>query len=285
MRDTTRARAGDAPATVVRRARAAPSDEHGEHRHAVAVDPEIKARNVRRLRRIEGQVRGLQKMVDEDRYCADIMTQISSVHEALRSVGRELMRNHLKHCASTAIRRGRRQGGRDVRRAARAHVQARAVMMHSIVRLVSCARLARRVRARRRIGRAPRGAGPRTDRLLQHRAPAGRSASRTRCPIEYRGVELHLAPLRWESARNATYRWSLEPEVAVGMFPRTQLQIGVPFAFVDRRTSSAHAASPASRSSALHALNAETSIPALALAADVLLPVGVTRPRRARTAR
>ncbi|HUQ82972.1 MAG TPA: metal-sensitive transcriptional regulator [Gemmatimonadaceae bacterium] len=82
------------------------NDESGEHRHAVAVDPDIKARNVRRLRRIEGQVRGLQKMVDDDRYCADIMTQISSVHEALRSVGRELMRNHLKHCASTAIAAG-----------------------------------------------------------------------------------------------------------------------------------------------------------------------------------
>ena len=75
-------------------------------RHAVAVDPDIKARNLKRLRRIEGQVRGLQKMVEEDRYCADIMTQISSVHEALRSVGRELMRNHLKHCASTAIAAG-----------------------------------------------------------------------------------------------------------------------------------------------------------------------------------
>ena len=54
------------------------------------MDPEIKARNLKRLRRIEGQVRGLQKMVDEDRYCADIMTQISSVHEALRERGREL---------------------------------------------------------------------------------------------------------------------------------------------------------------------------------------------------
>jgi DNA-binding FrmR family transcriptional regulator len=64
----------------------------------------MKDRNVKRLRRIEGQVRGLQKMVDEDRYCADIMTQISSVHEALRAVGRELMRNHLKHCAASAIR-------------------------------------------------------------------------------------------------------------------------------------------------------------------------------------
>jgi CsoR family transcriptional regulator, copper-sensing transcriptional repressor len=74
--------------------------------HAVGVDAETKARNLKRLRRIEGQVRGLQKMVEEDRYCADIMTQISSVHEALRSVGKELMRNHLKHCATTAIRAG-----------------------------------------------------------------------------------------------------------------------------------------------------------------------------------
>jgi len=73
-------------------------------RHAVGVDAEIKARNLKRLRRVEGQVRGLQRMVEEDRYCADILTQISSVHEALRSVGRELVRNHLKHCAATAIR-------------------------------------------------------------------------------------------------------------------------------------------------------------------------------------
>ncbi len=78
--------------------------ENGEARKAVAVDADIKERNLKRLRRIEGQVRGLQKMVEEDRYCADIMTQISSVQEALRSVGRELMRNHLKHCAATAIR-------------------------------------------------------------------------------------------------------------------------------------------------------------------------------------
>ena len=75
-------------------------------RGAVAVDPELKARNLKRLRRIEGQVRGLQKMVEDDRYCADILTQISSVHEALRAVGRELMRNHLKHCATHAIQSG-----------------------------------------------------------------------------------------------------------------------------------------------------------------------------------
>ena len=75
-------------------------------RKAVAVDPDIKSSNLTRLRRIEGQVRGLQKMVEEERYCADVLTQISSVHEALRSVARELMRNHLKHCATSAIRAG-----------------------------------------------------------------------------------------------------------------------------------------------------------------------------------
>ena len=73
-------------------------------RKALAVDADIKDRNLKRLRRIEGQVRGLQKMVEEERYCADILTQVSSVHEALRSVSRELLRNHLKHCASSAIR-------------------------------------------------------------------------------------------------------------------------------------------------------------------------------------
>jgi CsoR family transcriptional regulator, copper-sensing transcriptional repressor len=97
--------ASSAPLTVLQCGCAMPDEASGERR-AVAVDPEAKARNVKRLRRIEGQVRGLQKMVEEDRYCADILTQISSVHEALRSVGRELMRNHLRHCAAAAIRSG-----------------------------------------------------------------------------------------------------------------------------------------------------------------------------------
>ena len=79
---------------------------HEGDRKAVGVDAAIKDRNIKRLRRIEGQVRGLQKMVEEDRYCADVLTQLSSVHEALRSVARELMRNHLKHCAASAIRTG-----------------------------------------------------------------------------------------------------------------------------------------------------------------------------------
>ncbi len=73
-------------------------------KHAVAVDADTKTANLARLRRIEGQVRGLQRMVDENRYCADILTQLSSVQQALRAVSRELMRNHLKHCATSAIR-------------------------------------------------------------------------------------------------------------------------------------------------------------------------------------
>ncbi|WP_242344350.1 metal-sensitive transcriptional regulator [Anaeromyxobacter terrae] len=81
-------------------------DHVGPGGKAAAVDPATKDANLKRLRRIEGQVRGLQKMVEEGRYCADILTQIASVHEALRGVGRELMRNHLKHCASNAIRAG-----------------------------------------------------------------------------------------------------------------------------------------------------------------------------------
>ena len=76
-------------------------------RKAVGVDREIKLSNLKRLRRIEGQVRGLAKMVEADRYCADILVQISSVQEALRAVGRNLMRNHLRHCATQAIRSGR----------------------------------------------------------------------------------------------------------------------------------------------------------------------------------
>ena len=77
------------------------SAEAAEGRRAHAVDADGKARNLRRLRRIEGQVRGLHKMVEEERYCADVLTQIASVHEALRAVGRELVRNHLSTARPT----------------------------------------------------------------------------------------------------------------------------------------------------------------------------------------
>jgi DNA-binding FrmR family transcriptional regulator len=77
-------------------------------RKAVGVDPELKAANQNRLRRIEGQIRGLQKMVEEDRYCADIITQVASVQEALRGVARNLMKNHLHHCAAKALQSGKK---------------------------------------------------------------------------------------------------------------------------------------------------------------------------------
>ena len=87
----------------------APMTQKHSHDHAEAVDADIKDANLKRLRRIEGQVRGLQKMVEEDRYCPDIITQIASVQEALRGVGRQLLRNHLKHCAATAIKKGKKE--------------------------------------------------------------------------------------------------------------------------------------------------------------------------------
>ncbi len=55
-----------------------------------------------RLRRIEGQVRGLQRMVDEDTYCIDILTQIAAVTKALQSVGLGLLNEHVNHCVMTA---------------------------------------------------------------------------------------------------------------------------------------------------------------------------------------
>ncbi len=74
--------------------------------HAAGVDPEIRDRNLKRLRRIEGQVRGVQRMVEEDRYCPDVLVQVASIQEALRGVSRELMRNHLAHCAAEAEAEG-----------------------------------------------------------------------------------------------------------------------------------------------------------------------------------
>src|ERR671913_2071819 len=81
----------------------------GDGTQGHVVDPEAKHAIVSRLRRIEGQVRGLQKMIEEERYCADVLMQLSSVQEALRGVGRTLLHNHLKHCVAEAIRTGERE--------------------------------------------------------------------------------------------------------------------------------------------------------------------------------
>ncbi|QVQ53320.1 metal-sensitive transcriptional regulator [Spiractinospora alimapuensis] len=65
-----------------------------------------KQRHLNRLRRIEGQVRGLQRMVEEDSYCIDILTQTSAVNKALRAVALELLDEHLRHCVSDALASG-----------------------------------------------------------------------------------------------------------------------------------------------------------------------------------
>ena len=67
---------------------------------------DIKASVKKRLGRIEGQVRGLSKMVEEDRYCIDIVTQISAVRAALRRVEEEVLRDHVAHCVEHAIASG-----------------------------------------------------------------------------------------------------------------------------------------------------------------------------------
>jgi len=67
---------------------------------------DIKTSVQRRLGRIEGQVRGLSKMVEEDRYCIDIVTQIAAVRAALRRVEEEVLRDHVAHCVEHAISSG-----------------------------------------------------------------------------------------------------------------------------------------------------------------------------------
>ena len=67
---------------------------------------DIKVSVQKRLSRIEGQVRGLSKMVDEDRYCIDVVTQISAVRAALRRVEEEVLRDHVAHCVEHAILSG-----------------------------------------------------------------------------------------------------------------------------------------------------------------------------------
>lgn len=76
-------------------------------RSASGVCAEQRAANLARLRRIEGQIRGIAQMVEHDRYCVDVLTQIAAAQSALRSVGKELMRHHLKHCVADAAKLGK----------------------------------------------------------------------------------------------------------------------------------------------------------------------------------
>ena len=73
---------------------------------------DIKASALKRLNRIEGQVRGLRAMIDDDRYCIDIVTQISAVRAALRRAEEEILRDHVAHCVEGAIESGNRSDQR-----------------------------------------------------------------------------------------------------------------------------------------------------------------------------
>ncbi|GAC1430843.1 MAG: metal-sensitive transcriptional regulator [Terriglobales bacterium] len=75
-------------------------------RHAEQMPEELRSNLQRRLRRAEGQIRGVQAMVDSERYCPDVLMQITAIHESLRAVERLLLANHLRHCTTTALRSG-----------------------------------------------------------------------------------------------------------------------------------------------------------------------------------
>lgn len=92
-------------------------------------------------------------------------------------------------------------------------------------------------------------------------------------PLEYRGLELGLAPLRFERSENRVSRWSLSPQLALGVLPRTELHIELPVAYLDSRAASSRGLAGV-EVSVLHALNAETSIPALAVGVDMSIPAG-----------
>lgn len=74
----------------------------------LSLDAAERKRLIDRLRRVEGQVRGLQRMVDEGRYCADILTQVSAVQASLRGAADQVLQGHLRHCVTDAIRSGDR---------------------------------------------------------------------------------------------------------------------------------------------------------------------------------
>ncbi len=90
-------------------ARAGAHEGVGPGAHAAGVDSGLKAANLKHLKRIEGQVRGIAAMIQEDRYCADIIQQCAAVQESLRAVAKNLLRNHLGHCASRAMHGDKQQ--------------------------------------------------------------------------------------------------------------------------------------------------------------------------------
>ena len=87
--------------------RKSPARVPGTQRHPrVARDESGKAELARRLRRVEGQVRGIGKMLEDDRYCVDVLTQVAAVQSALDALARMLLEHHLHGCVKQAIRSG-----------------------------------------------------------------------------------------------------------------------------------------------------------------------------------
>lgn len=86
------------------------ADGTADHDHGVHGYHKQKDEHLKRLRRIEGQIRGLQRMVDEDVYCIDILTQVSASTKALQSFALQLLEEHLRHCVATAAVESSAQG-------------------------------------------------------------------------------------------------------------------------------------------------------------------------------
>ncbi|MGW3352745.1 metal-sensitive transcriptional regulator [Nonomuraea rubra] len=84
----------------------------------VAGSSESKKNHVTRLRRVEGQIRGLQRMIEEDTYCIDVLTQVSAATSALKSFSLSLLEEHLAHCVAEATRQGGPEAQAKVKEAA-----------------------------------------------------------------------------------------------------------------------------------------------------------------------
>ena len=96
--------------------------------------------------------------------------------------------------------------------------------------------------------------------------------------LERRAFEIQLAPLRLERTRGGVYQWGIEPELAYGIFPRTHVEVGAPLEYVDAGANGNTAGLAGIDVSVFHALNAETRIPALAVALGALFPAGPLGP-------
>lgn len=81
-------------------------ERHEGHQHTTHLPAPLRAEALRRLAKIEGQVKGLQRMVEDDRYCVDLLTQIDAARGALRQVSQIILRNYLENCVTRSMLEG-----------------------------------------------------------------------------------------------------------------------------------------------------------------------------------